>query len=101
MKYSAPAKENHWALWNWLAENPGARKQDWPGWETMDRLSIEPPPAHCFLCAAFDEDAGCHDCPLMVGGCVCHKGGIYPEWTQSFDPARRTALAIQIRDAWK
>ena len=38
MKFSAPAKENHFALWNWLAKNPEENRIDWPGWETMQRL---------------------------------------------------------------
>jgi hypothetical protein len=38
MKYSLPLKENHEALWNWLADNPDCSKLEWPGWDTIRKL---------------------------------------------------------------
>ncbi len=99
MKFSAPAKENHFALWNWLAKNPEENRIDWPGWETMQRLSVESPLSHCWLCEAYRH---CNGCPLAAGAFTCAgAGGLYSAWCKETDPARRTALAIQIRDAWK
>ena len=52
-------------LWDWLAENPGKEKFQWPGWETRQSQTSECP------CCGFDDierqknhKPHCYNCPL-------------------------------------
>jgi hypothetical protein len=98
LKLHVPYKENHWALWNWLANNPDKDKDDWPGWKTMESLGISIPFASCFLCEMFPLD-DCTDCPLAF--CVSPtRGGVLNRWLDTEDAKERINLAIQIRDCF-
>lgn len=95
IKFVTPFRENHRALWGWLAANPKKEKWDWPGWHTMRKLGIFTPDNACFLCIVFDGN--CEHCPLNH----CISGSqIYLNWKKSLDIDKRVALAIKIRDAW-
>lgn len=96
IKYAVPLKQNHWALWNWLANHPEKLKVDWPGWRTLYRLGIHVMP-FCFFCVAFEN---CHRCPLRSCQSI-HPRSIYSRWARATDLTERTALAIRIRDAWQ
>lgn len=88
-KFSAPNKENHKALWTWLARNPRKDKCDWPGWEGMAKLGITIPQAHCFLC---EEGFSCHSkCPQ----------GPYYQWKYAETLVLRAKFAKQIAECWK
>jgi hypothetical protein len=99
IKFSAPLRENHYALWNWLANNPKKDKWQWPGWDTLRRLRIKTPFALCFLCEAFPGD-DCEKCPICP--CTaCPNEGIFDKWILEIDPRKSAAIARKIRDAWK
>lgn len=41
----------HKELWNWLAENPGMQKVEWPGWDEIEDWDDEMyPDNNCFAC---------------------------------------------------
>jgi len=103
IKLSVPNKENHYAMWNWLAENPTESKYRWPGHETIYRLGARYDVkgrnnSTCFLCM----ESGCNLCPLSKlsgGGCLIQ--GPYHDWGETSDSEERTRLALIIRDCWK
>lgn len=77
----------HRALWNWLADNPGETKDDWPGWVVYHgRRYIE---NWCYACV-YDTDKGdeeggsdcCEYCPLVWPGDLdcCEAYSLYQEW---------------------
>jgi len=59
--------ERHKNLWDWLGDNPGKYKDDWPGWQ-----EINYPPEYfkhlCFACEAArllsHEEKKCGFCPI-------------------------------------
>jgi hypothetical protein len=72
----------HWA---WIAEHPGARKEDWPELErgflgyTYRGRRI---PHACFLCTWRDENKlSCDSCPIVP----CYLGGTYRSWLSALD----------------
>ncbi|MFA5379680.1 MAG: hypothetical protein WC455_28235 [Dehalococcoidia bacterium] len=88
MKFRVPNKENHYALWDWLAKNPRRQRQEWPGFVTLERLGIFR--AWCFACLEFK---GCSTCPVAIDG-FCKR---FLTW----DKNRSRENAIAIRDSWK
>ena len=98
---SVPNKENHYALWNWLAENPKKEKSQWPGFQTMIKLDIKLPVMECFACEEIDVQ--CFKCPLSkANACSQHRNeSAYWKWNSTIIDAERTRLALIIRDAWK
>lgn len=106
MKFTAPNKENHYALWDWLARNPEKEKRDWPGLKTMERLGLDIPNNYCFLCGEYNADDfngdDCYGCPLNKGDyqASCEEG-IYGKWVDAEGTVLRTKLARKIRDCWK
>ena len=101
MKISVPNKENHYALWNWLAEHPTKGKSNWPGFKTLSNLDAMPE-ITCFACIEYDHD--CDFCPLRKAA-ACSSGYkpsiAFWQWKNARDKKERTRLALLIRDAWK
>ncbi len=95
--------ENHRDLWDWLAQNPQAEKEDWPDWEEKfygyDYEELDDY-SHCFLCMFAQEDCG--GCPVEWPGRNCGTNLIakspYIQWQDAHDDADRTKYAIIIRD---
>ena len=82
----------HKALWNWLAENPGKQKIDWPGWVINGHEDNINYCYYCFACDYDDEIFGdCEACPLQwpdkpgCGECA----NLYVRWY------KRTASVIE------
>ena len=111
MKLTIPLKENHEALWNWLADHPGKSKYDWPGKETIGKYNIKLPHdfyfrVHtCFACQAtpVDDDVFvCAKCPVKWGAKKCtYDGSIYQKWLKASTPKERTKYARLIAKGWK
>lgn len=91
----------HRELWQWLADNPGKDKDDWPRWE---RNSGDVPMVFtaCFACDV--SPSYCNECPLewpenYSGEYVCDDtGGLWSQWEYAESPQERTRLAIAIKD---
>ena len=65
----------HVELWNWLAENPGRFKDEWPGFDCEDDI----PERCCYACEATYN--GCIACPIDWGDCMgCCSSGMFEEW---------------------
>lgn len=113
-------KAAHRELWDWLANNPGREKDEWPGWEDdpvsgCGRYGGEDIPFFCFMCAWNDKyGSGCASCALTKKyGQPCYVDspqtgpGIYLQWSTAmgdegepdYDEACR--LAAEIRDSWE
>lgn len=108
MKLSLPLKENHEALWNWLAENPQEGKLDWPGRKTIFRNNLQQhlkDQLHfsfhtCFACQVAPYN--CSKCPVDFGAIKCeYNGSYYRKWKDSHDPNERTKYARLIAKGWK
>lgn len=90
---------DHKKLWNWLAENPGKKKADWPGWKGMSDEEL--PLNLCFACSYLEKLLGfdellCSKCPLVwenSGGCMDGDTS-YFRWLDK----RRPVSAKEIRD---
>ena len=76
----------HKELWNWLADNPGSLKQEWPGWNGKLVENC------CFACVYDEEkmaEEGCSECckhcPLeWPGNLVCGEdNNLYSEWVDT------------------
>ncbi|MBP2663523.1 MAG: hypothetical protein H6Q71_1471 [Firmicutes bacterium] len=82
----------HKALWNWLADNPDKRKQQWPGWQCYAM-------GDCFACE-YDYLLGdsCINCPLVWPGKFCNgdSNGLFIKWSRTNDLQKRSELAKQI-----
>mgnify|MGYP001558530655 CR=1 FL=1 len=101
-KFTIPFKENHRALWLWLAAHPRAWKEGWPGWKTikeytgLDMTSY----SYCFLCKVHVRiHQWCEECPL--GNCFRQLNNLYWQWNREINFSKRSALAIQIANCWK
>lgn len=90
----------HKELWNWLAENPQQRKDDWPRWE-KNGGDIEYISSYCFACEYVDSlKQNCEACPLVwPDGCKCctDDGALYDQWDSAECNFKlRSELALQI-----
>ena len=93
----------HKKLWKWLSENPLKEKPDWPEWR-INGGNIEYISCYCFACSVTE---GCEDCPLDWGEATrsCtpdlfehDEEGLYSLWGEATNPARRSALPLQIAE---
>ncbi len=115
MKLSLPLKENHEALWNWLAENPHAGKFDWPGFTTIvNKKALKsslPKREHflfhcCFACQSVpwteDGSLNCGECPVEWGEDFCgNYGALYMCWQLAKNTEEKTKYARLIAKGWK
>ena len=92
-------------LWQWLYDNPGSGKCDWPGWQMNGGANKAV--CNCFACEyAFNslKNGGCFDCPLLPlwpgGGCV-EESSLYCQWTKTRDIELRKKYAKGIIDFCK
>jgi len=109
MKFSVPLKENHKALWNWLAKNPDKEKRHWPGWKTIEKVNTgeysELLWMMCFACEECVMD--CRKCPCDWGvkpnRYVCEnlKSSSYNQWKWAINFNKRSRLALKIAEAWR
>ena len=104
MKIKIPNKENHYALWNWLANHPDKWQKEWPGFKTLKRLRNKIV-SHCFACAENEKLNGfksynCTDkCPLYLTE-ACKED--LNDWHDAYGVKyERERLAKIIRDAWE
>jgi len=102
MKLSLPLRENHIALWTWLAENPKKDKENWPGFRTIKQRGLHLPMSLCFAC----EQCGhlCGICPLNQGQRVwriCDDDHAFRQWRNARTSKTRSKYARQIAEAWK
>lgn len=109
----AQLKKLHRELWQWLADNPGAEKWDWPRFDEMKAVPV----FECFACEAAgrfygrpDPDFSCGKCPCEWGvphkpereaTCTSSAKSIYVRWRNTHNGKLRTKYALQVRDAWK
>ncbi len=96
MNYEALHRE----LWNWLAQNPGKEKGDWPRWE-WNGSDIPFVSEDCFACGLVTMD--CIICPICdydpdKDECL---NGLFGKWHKETGK-ERAALAKQIANLpWK
>ncbi len=109
-------QEQHYKLWDWLAETGIEYKADWPGWK--DEKYFYYHGTHCFACGKdlfltlSSNQAKCRTCPIdwkvdlksdfeYIGMCG-HHDSIYMKWMETKIKADRQKYAALIRDAeWK
>jgi len=102
-KFSLPLKENHIALWTWLAKHPEKTKDEWPGWETIESLGYGCPEIES-LCFAYEL---CNrSCPVVFGDgirhhCVDNAKSFYRKWLDADNPKDRTKYALLIANGWR
>ncbi len=109
-------EEGHRALWNWLADNPDQKKQDWPGWEDNLEASHHCCCFACYEAALANEDNDkewCPPCPIdwrtkkvfrsdkefccCTTLCCCTtQGTLYSDWRRASDLEVRSELARHI-----
>lgn len=122
------AFRKHYALWNWLAENPTKSKEEWPGWmnewkpvRRRGRYRFYPR-RQCFLCEYYYQSrlkksvkvstAGhyysskcieCIACVLCVfmGSNCFSPTNVYHKWQNATDIKERIKYACSIRDVVK
>lgn len=90
---------NHQKLWNWLADNPGKEKHDWPGWQNIKEKFF----GYCFACD-YDDKAyeitnrdTCDCCPLLWEGKGCSlPNSLYSQWLLAYGAERCRELALKI-----
>ena len=91
-------------LWQWLYDNPGSGKCDWPGWRRNG--GIHEATCNCFACEyAFSSLKGsCFKCPLLPlwpgYGCM-GVNSLYVQWTQTTNMELRKEYAEKIIDFCK
>lgn len=93
--------KHHRALWKWLAQNPGKRKDDWPGFKFGYHYCVN----KCFACdfVVNHKIDDCKFCPLDWSPqekCT-HKDSLYTKWDDNtfpstFNADAASALAMQI-----
>ena len=90
--------EAHFALWDWLVNNPGKDKDDWPGWKNYAEADI--PRNHCFACGACK--CVCKNCPMEwadESNCIDEtSNNVFYLWHHEHEPGERVRLAKVIRD---
>lgn len=104
---------NHKRMWQWLAENPGKEKDEWPKWE-FNGGHIPEALNDCFACdytkAPFTDHRGvtrfqveCKRCPLLWGTVtdyfICEKeNSPYIYWTDySWEYVTKTEVTADER----
>lgn len=89
----------HMELWNWLAENPGMEKVDWPCWKNYEPEEIYAI-NFCFACEACVNE--CSDCPIKWHkkntGCLTYHTA-YTRWMgamylKNYHSAKEYAIEI-------
>lgn len=99
-------EEEHRKLWNWLADHPKAKKQDY--FDNWDATSI--PRSCCFACEVASREAdrvnayysSCSFCPLGGESIVGCDTGLFDQWFAEGSPKKRSHLARKIADLpWK
>ena len=99
----------HRRLWNWLAENPGKNKEQWPEWE-FNGGKVVRMIADCPACEYAHMKQGinfpCDVCPIVWPGFSCqHKkdnniyNGLYQDWNcedSDIYSSKRKKLALKI-----
>jgi hypothetical protein len=58
------------ALWKWLARNPDSRKDDWPGWDRLDRCASGCP------CCQYVKNEAFSRYPAVGWNADCSVGGL-------------------------
>ena len=110
MKFNHTA---HKELWNWLADNPDKKKNEWPGWISNNGL-YKCPENFCFACGYalsddyMEEDCEFKTCPLIWHNnenvhddgncwfnCECN-GGEYGSWEDAETAELKSWYARQI-----
>lgn len=117
-------KDAHYRLWDWLANNPGKRKDEWPGWDATTTLSgifrdrrID---NRCFMCDWYisRNHGGCEACAITrKHGYACYDdpvgdrdaaNGLYAQWCYAMgengaeaDYEEACRIAAEIRDSWE
>jgi hypothetical protein len=110
----AQLKKLHRELWQWLADNPGKAKNEWPRWNRVKEATND-----CFACEVAGNTnwtATCPRCPADWGydnararktssdgyWAVCeYDKSPYLKWRNTLNKKLRTKYALQVRDAWK
>jgi hypothetical protein len=105
-------KALHIELWQWLYDNPGKKKEDWPRWRKHDTYAA----GFCFACEyagelmwsgfPHPESVRCDNCPLNqdIMRMCRDKEGAYARWydaIQDGDEEAAKKYAALIRDAWR
>jgi hypothetical protein len=93
----AAYRSAHRKLWQWLAEDPGKGKEDWPGW-ILNGGAYSLVLALCFACEYMRGRAHCDSCPCLIDGMCC--GGCFACWEIAQTPHTRRKYALLVRDAW-
>jgi len=97
----------HRALWDWLAQEDGRRKEEWPLWE-FNGGWIPEMAESCPMCEYVNSvDGGCDDCLLEWPNGKCIRDGdnkgLYDKWLLS-DFSKKIAAKIRdlpIKDRWE
>lgn len=112
-------RDAHYRMWDWLVNNPGKPKEDWPEWDYTENFTGvfhgKPIVHHCFLCAFFEHR--CKVCAITRNtGRACfvdhhdnpEDNGLFARWCTAMGEdgeqpnyEEATRLAILIRDSWK
>ena len=91
-------------VWEWLADNPEKRKEDWPGWKNITAIN------YCFACdyarrAENDIEVMCQKCfllPTWTGGKELMKDFyLYPCETLAVSPYAKWLYITQLLDICK
>jgi hypothetical protein len=85
-------------LWEWLAEDAGRNKKNWPGWEKYGPMDNQCP------CCAWLTKALCRNCsrcPIYWGSrkghhrCELHQESPFAKWHNTFGEGREK-YALEI-----
>lgn len=105
--------ELHYRLWDWLAQNPGQPKYDWPYWDGEYRkFGGHFINAGCFLCRytaqreTKEELMRCRECPMhrlsrQYGHCYCWAFSQWDQESDDYDAGVATMWAMRIRNCVK
>lgn len=106
-------KENHEALWDFLAKNPDKEKGDWPGWNFLDQDladEVQVVYSSCFAC--YECEGKCQHCKVRakIGNCKQDSDCIYDKYVEASEEYKINGLTKDeedvaryagiIRDAW-
>ena len=70
--------QNHFELWDWVANNPKKYLDSWPGWKNFPAQDED---SHFdFACIAANNE--CENCPLEWPGGKCNhpSDGLFSQW---------------------